>query len=185
MPKKIITTVAISLLVLVALGGLFFFIKGKIETAQKNRPEEKPSITSLATLPPKNEEPQPAAETPENENKEEESTGKETEEVKNEETVPANNTTSNTEVLVLNGGAAIGSAGKVQKLLEDGGYKKVTAANALADNHVGQMIYYKPAAKADAEAIKKLTQKTYPEIEIQEGKTTEQTKKDVVVMLGK
>lgn len=185
MPKKIIITVAVVMLMIVALGGLFFFIKGKIETAQKNRPEEKPSITSLATKLPKNEEPQPTAAVPENENREEESTGGETKEVKNEETVSTNNTTSNTEVLVLNGGAAIGSAGKVQKLLEDGGYKKVTAANALADNHVGQMIYYKPAAKADAEAIKKLAQETYPEIEIKEGATAEQIKEDIVVMLGK
>lgn len=187
MPKKIIITITVILLMLAAAGGLVFFVYGKIQTAEKNKPEDKPSITTLATLPAKNEEPLPEEESFGNETGDEENTKnteENSEEVKTEETAPASDTESTANVVVLNGGAAVGSAGKIEKLLEDGGYKNTTATNALDSNHIGQMIYYKPAAKADAEAIQKLLKETYPEIEIKEGKTVEQTKTEIVIMLG-
>lgn len=188
MYKKIIITITIVLLLLVIVGGLAFFIHSKIKKFQTSQPEDKPSIATLATLPPQDEELQAEEEISENESagdadaKNDEESSQETQE---EETLPVSDAKKTANVVVLNGGAAVGSAGKIEKLLKNDGYQNTAAANALNSNHVGQMIYYKPDAKADAESVQKLLKETYPEIEIKEGTTAEQTQGDIVVMLGK
>lgn len=178
--KKIIITIAFILLAVAILGGLFLFIKDRIEIAEKNKLEERPSITSLATLPPKSEETQPVKEASESEEEKEEKI----EEEKKEEAAPTNITNNETAIVVLNGGAASGSAGTIKKLLEGGKYENVEANDALNSNHIGQMVYYKKGMEDAAKKIKDLVIDKYPGIDIKEGKTAEQISADIVIMLG-
>jgi len=180
MIKKIISSFVSLFLVAAVAVGIFFFIQNRSENAGKSKSVGSPSITSLATQPLKSEESQPR-EVSENTGEEEESIIEE-----NKEEISAIDEVKNDiNIIVLNGGAALGSAGKIKKLLEDSGYVNAAAADALSGSHIGQMVYYRKGMEDTAEKIKDIVKENYPGIDIKEGKTAEQTKEDIVIMLGK
>ncbi len=69
-----------------------------------------------------------------------------------------------TEIKVLNGGAAKGSAGIVTELLKKEGFIKAVAGNALG-NYVGTVVYFAPALEQEAQKVKVVLMKTYPTVE--------------------
>jgi hypothetical protein len=91
------------------------------------------------------------------------------------------------EILVLNGGAAEGAAGKVKDFLASRRYAKVTAKNAATSDHAGAAVYYKDdTSKEEAEKIKELLlaeQKI--DALVKKAATAEQKSAEIVIMLGK
>lgn len=91
-----------------------------------------------------------------------------------------------TGVLVLNGGAAKGSAGTLGTTLEKAGYEKVEVGNATLD-YTGTTVYSSKENKSVAEEVKKDILKQYPKAEWAEAdpKKPETAKSDIVIVLGK
>ena len=89
-------------------------------------------------------------------------------------------------VLVLNGGAERGAAGKARDLLKKHGYVQVQAANASSYTHRGVKVYYSgKGTKETAEALAAfLEKKGYNDPQVLEAATSEQKKASLVVLLG-
>lgn len=104
------------------------------------------------------------------------------------DTKPASSVTAaeTLDVKVLNGGAAKGSAVKVQDLLKKGGYVKTQATSATGD-YTGTTVYYLGSNEANATAVQKLLLKDYPkaEVKIATSSSAENGSAPVVVILGK
>lgn len=91
-----------------------------------------------------------------------------------------------TDIKVLNGGAAKGSASVAAELLKKDGFTKVTTGNTTSD-YVGVTVYFGSSVESEAEAVKNFLIKTYPKAE---KKATpkdnkETTQASIVVVLGK
>ena len=97
-----------------------------------------------------------------------------------------NDTKAKISLIVLNGGASEGAAGKIKDILVSGGYSKAEAKNALASDHSGAAVYYKDdSLKETAEAIKEVISGQKIAALVKKAATMEQKSADVVVMLGK
>ncbi len=91
-----------------------------------------------------------------------------------------------TEIHVLNGGAAKGSAGTAAEALKKSGYTKTVIGNTLND-FSGVVVYYTPDKEKEASQVKQDLIKTYPVVTIQ---LADKTKKEtvlapLVLILGK
>ncbi len=91
-----------------------------------------------------------------------------------------------TDVRVLNGGAAKGSAGSVVTLLEKEGYTKVALGNTTG-NYTGVVVYFGTGLEKEAEVVKKSLLKTYPKAETKAAllDNKETTVGAITVILGK
>lgn len=91
-----------------------------------------------------------------------------------------------TEIQVLNGGAAKGSAGVAAEALKKNGYTKTVVGNTLND-FSGVVVYYAPDKEKEAGQVKQDLIKTYPTIAIQPADATkkETTSGVLVLILGK
>lgn len=67
----------------------------------------------------------------------------------------------NTDIKVLNGGAAKGSATALTEMLKKNGYLKVTALNSLSD-YTGTKIYFATGLDKEADAVKTSMLTAYP-----------------------
>ena len=92
----------------------------------------------------------------------------------------------NTEVKVLNGGAAKGSAATGAELLTKGGYTKVTTGNTVS-NYTGVTVYYAAGLEEQAGIVREALLKTYPKAEIKPAlKDNKETSQGAItVILGK
>ena len=90
------------------------------------------------------------------------------------------------DVKVLNGGAAKGSAVKVQDFLKKAGYAKTKSSSSIGD-YTGTTVYYLGSNESSATAIQQLLLKDYPkaEVKIATSSTAENGSAPVVVILGK
>lgn len=90
------------------------------------------------------------------------------------------------DIKVLNGGAAKGSAVKVQDFLKKNGYVKTQAGSATG-NYSSTVVYYLGSHEADATAVQQLLVKDYPSVSVKiaTSSTAENGSAPVVVMLGK
>lgn len=90
------------------------------------------------------------------------------------------------DILVLNGGAAKGSAGVLGSALEKLGYAKVEVGNATLD-YIGVTVYSSKENKSVAEEVKKDILKRYPKAEWKtaDPKKPETAKATIVIVLGK
>lgn len=91
-----------------------------------------------------------------------------------------------TDVKVLNGGAAKGSAGTVAESLKKAGFTKVTSGNALKD-YTGVTVYYAAGLDKEAQSLKMEVAKTYPKAEAKAAlkDNAETTQANLTVILGK
>ncbi len=90
-------------------------------------------------------------------------------------------------VRVMNGGAPKGSAAKALEIIKTAGYKAATVGNATGD-YTGVSVYYaKSENKADAEALRILLSKTYPNASTQavSDSKSEAASSPIVVIVGK
>lgn len=91
-----------------------------------------------------------------------------------------------TEIKVLNGGAAKGSATVVTTMLKKTGYIKVTTGNTIGD-YTGVVVYFAPSFEAVATGLKETLTQSYPKVEtkpaLKENKET--TQAPLTVILGK
>ena len=89
-------------------------------------------------------------------------------------------------VKVMNGGAAKGSAAKVQDFLKKNGYAKAEALSATG-NYTGTTVYYSGSDASSATAVQKLLVKDYPTVQVKAATSSkaEDGSAPVVVMLGK
>lgn len=90
------------------------------------------------------------------------------------------------EVKVLNGGGARGSASTLTELLKKVGYTKAAFGNAVND-HTGTVVYYTAALQGEAEAVKAVVAKTYPNTTLTPAQSGDKdaTVAGIVVILGK
>lgn len=111
-------------------------------------------------------------------------------EKKNGETVPTNDevikSAKSTEIHVLNGGAAKGSAGTAADALKKNGYTKTVIGNTLND-FSGVAVYYAPEKEKEAGQVKLDLIKTYPAITTRPADATkkETALASLVLILGK
>lgn len=101
--------------------------------------------------------------------------------------VSSNSTAKETlDVKVLNGGAAKGSAVKVQDLLKKSGYVKAQSGSSVG-NYTGTTVYYLGSNEASATAIQQLLVKDYPSasVKMATSSSAENGSASIVVMLGK
>lgn len=91
-----------------------------------------------------------------------------------------------TDLKVLNGGAAKGSAGVAADVLKKDGYTKVTTGNTLKD-YSGVTIYHAAGLEKEAEVVKTSLVKTYPKVEAKAAlkDNTETSQAPLTVILGK
>lgn len=89
-------------------------------------------------------------------------------------------------VSVLNGGATVGSAGKLVTALKQEGYTRITAGDTTT-NYTGVVIYYAEAVAQEAESLKLTVIKTYPKVTIAKAITAnaETTKSPLTVIIGR
>ncbi len=87
-------------------------------------------------------------------------------------------------MLVLNGGAVAGSAGKVRDSLIADGYIKATAANAAASHDYSIVIFYGAEYAETATQIQTLLEVPYDNVTISEAVTDEQKQANIVIILG-
>lgn len=117
--------------------------------------EERGALPSIATLPTKEVVTEP------------EKTTEEKPVVESKETASTTSTEAalkqarETNIKVLNGGAAKGSAGTVAELLKKEGFTKVTVGNSASD-YTGVTVYFAPSFEQAAESVKNVLIKTYP-----------------------
>ena len=93
---------------------------------------------------------------------------------------------STLDVKVMNGGAARGSAVKVQDFLKKNGYTKARVGNAVGD-YTGVTVYYLGSNEGNANSVKQALEKDYPNtlVKIATSSSAENGSAPVVVMLGK
>lgn len=89
------------------------------------------------------------------------------------------------QILILNGGAAPGSAGKVKDVLAVKKYVNIEAQNAENKDNIGVALYYQAPNAENAAQIKEDLQKTYPKITIKEATSKEEKSSEIVIILGK
>lgn len=87
-------------------------------------------------------------------------------------------------VVVLNGGAPAGTAGKVKEMLMLKGYKKAEAKNAKGDYQAATVFFGAGFKEAAAGVIEDLKAK-YPNAVVKEAVSAEEKISDVVVIMGK
>lgn len=97
---------------------------------------------------------------------------------------PLNITPADIEVLVLNGGGAVGSATKMVNVLIGKGYTKAKAGNAESYASKGSFLYFQKDTKPYAEAVKKSLEKEYASLVSKEATTNEQRRSKVVIIIG-
>jgi len=168
--KKVPWVLFISIIgavLVLAAAGAYYFLKIK----------DKPVPTQTAV---ENTEPvQPEAEAVAEETPPEEA-GAETPMVVEKDLKPAE-----VKILVFNGGAPAGTAGKVKALLVGKGYVKAEAKNAEGDAYAGTLVYYGEGLNKNADAIKEVLKVKYPKVETKAAATAEEKSADIVVILGK
>lgn len=91
-----------------------------------------------------------------------------------------------TDIKVVNGGAAKGSATVVAELLKKNGYTKVSVGNTLGD-YTGVVVYFAAPQEKDALALKDALLKNYPKAEVKPAikENKETTQAILTVILGK
>jgi hypothetical protein len=91
-----------------------------------------------------------------------------------------------TEIKVLNGGAAKGSAAVVGDVLKKDGYTKVTVGNTTG-NYTGTVVYFTTGLEKEAGVVKELLFKNYPKTVAQEALSNnkETSQAPITVILGK
>ena len=140
------SVVAFVTVLLLAGAGFFVYLGYRVVEEQK---DERESIEVLSTRDP---EPAPTAATePEPETEPE---------------PPTELDKSSVEIVVLNGGAPGGTAGKVTKVLSDAGFTKAKADNATG-NYTGVSIHFGEGARQAADAVKEALSETYDEISVE------------------
>lgn len=87
-------------------------------------------------------------------------------------------------IVVLNGGAPAGVAGKIAMLIAGKGYSEPTAKNAASDQHSGQAVYYSGSSQAEAAKVRDILKVQYPDILLKAAVSAEEKSADIVVMLG-
>lgn len=90
----------------------------------------------------------------------------------------------NLKIVVLNGGAASGMAGKAKVILENEGRKVTDVRNAQERNYSGNSIYFVQENREDAENIKSLLDKKGYSCNMEESDKFKQDG-DIVILLGK
>lgn len=90
------------------------------------------------------------------------------------------------DIKVLNGGAAKGSASTAADVLKKDGYTKVTTGNTVKD-YVGVVVYYAAGLEKEADAVKTTLIKTYPKVEAKAAlkDNSETTQSVITIILGK
>lgn len=91
-----------------------------------------------------------------------------------------------TDIKVLNGGAAKGSASVAADILKKDGCTKVTTGNTTSD-YVGVTVYFLSAFEQEAGVVKNFLIKTYPKVttKVAPKENKETTQASLVVILGK
>ncbi|NTW26942.1 MAG: LytR C-terminal domain-containing protein [Candidatus Moranbacteria bacterium] len=89
------------------------------------------------------------------------------------------------QILILNGGAAVGSAAKVKDILVAKKYVNIDAQNAENKDNVGVVLYYQAQNVENMAQIKADLQKTYPKIVAKEASSAEEKSSEIVIILGK
>ena len=165
-----ITLVLVAIVGGMAWGGYRGFRLNKEQTAL-------PSIGSLSTMAEQEEE--PVKEDPQS--------------VPQEQTVPAATVdqavvtkAKGTDIKVLNGGAAKGSATTAAEVLKKEGYTKVATGNTVKD-YVGVVVYYAAGLEKEAGVVKTALIKAYPKVEVKAAlkDNTETSQAVITVILGK
>jgi len=89
-------------------------------------------------------------------------------------------------IKVLNGGAAKGSATVLADILKKEGYTQVTTGNTIKD-YLGVVVYFSPETEKEAEIVKGVLIKTYPQVVAKPAiKTnTETTQAPLSIIFGK
>lgn len=147
--------------------------------SQWTKAQDAAARPSIAELPDQEamtgEAPLPAAEKPETQ-------PAVAEETKTESTL----TVKQSDISVLNGGAAKGSAGVLAEILKKNGYTKVTVGNTLLD-YQGLVIYYSSGKEKEAEAVKALLAAKYAQTKIApaDTKNKETSTASLTVIVGK
>lgn len=108
---------------------------------------------------------------------------KEEENIIEEEKVQTKNP-SEIKIVALNGGAAKGSAGKVQAILKSQGYAQAEAKNAVSD-YAGVTIFYLAEMKAEALELKEKIKNDFPQIKEKEAVSQEEKMAEIVIILGR
>ena len=88
-------------------------------------------------------------------------------------------------VVILNGGGAPGSAGKMSDFLKTSGVTEIEAKNAELDTHIGIVVYYKEEYMPFAEKIMKTLSEKYDDAKLEVATNDEQKSAAVVIVLGK
>jgi hypothetical protein len=88
-------------------------------------------------------------------------------------------------ILILNGGAAAGTAGKLSVFLEGKGFTQITTKNAELDMHEGVVVYYQAEYETFAKKILDVLNVKYKDAKSQFAQNDEQKSSDVVILLGK
>lgn len=139
--------------------------------------KEQAALPSISTLATKEEVKEPE------EAKEETVSPQKTDTVSPEELLKK---TKATDIKVLNGGAAKGSAGVAGEALKKDGYTKVSVGNTTG-NYTGTIIYFATGLDQEAATLKTALQKTYPKAETKAALSDnkETTGAPLTVILGK
>ncbi|MDD5463528.1 MAG: LytR C-terminal domain-containing protein [Candidatus Moranbacteria bacterium] len=88
-------------------------------------------------------------------------------------------------VVILNGGAVPGSAGKLSDFLKTNGVTEIEAKNAELDTHTGITVYYQEEYSPFAEKIVKTLNEKYENAKLEVATNDEQKSAAVVIVLGK
>jgi len=166
-------------MILFVLSSVAFIGWGVYSQWEKNRlNREKISVASLSTEEitlPKNQEERAVDDTPSQEAIKKDD--------KKEEVVAKNYTVA---VSVLNGGAPKGSAGVMASILKESGYLSVTPSNTIKD-YVGVVVYYADTFEKQAEYVKEILVKKYPQAKIMSAdtKNKETSVSPITIILGK
>ncbi len=91
------------------------------------------------------------------------------------------------EIVVLNGGAVPGSAGKMKNILKEYGYENVEAKNALNKNYANITLYYSDDKNEElANLIKKEIVEKYSKkkIIVKKANNQEERQKEIVIIIG-
>lgn len=91
-----------------------------------------------------------------------------------------------TEIKVLNGGAAKGSAGTLAEALKKEGYSKVTTGNTVAD-YTGVVVYFSSGLDQEAGLVKASLTPSFPKAETKEAlkNNKETAQAPLTIILGK
>lgn len=164
-----------ALLILLILGTIGVLVWGGYHGFRMTK--EEAALPSIATLP--REEVTEAVVTPEE-------PAKEAESVKPTFSEDQVKKAKATDLKVLNGGAAKGSAGTLAETLKKAGYTKAVAGNTLKD-YTGTVVYFATGLDTEAAIVKEALLATYPKAEVKPADkgNTETTQAPLTIILGK